>query len=307
MAVLSCFIAVAASFVAVAQSNPLQPKAAAVVSNSRSSLTLVYQNNLNGTDDKNHVGAIILDPTPQASAAAACAALNEKLLPRATLQKYNSDFVHALSYQGYANYVNTDRGFYIDNGAVIVDGRLSFVNSNGISRSALPVLCTQSANNGLSSAGPANGSVVAVGSGGNTYQGYRNQKSFRFLGIPYADTPKRWTYSSLYSKKGQTLQATAYGAQCAQGGSGSEDCLFLNIQTPYIPKAGSKKNLRPVLFWIHGGGFTGGSGADRLSDGGNLASREDVVVVTINYRLSTLGFLAIPGTDIKGNYGIADQ
>src|ERR1700761_1404099 len=61
------------------------------------------------------------------------------------------------------------------------------------------------------------------------------------------------------------------------------------------------------IVWIHGGGFTGGSGADPLSDGGNLASREDLVVVNINYRLSTLGFLAIPGTDIKGNFGIGDQ
>lgn len=61
------------------------------------------------------------------------------------------------------------------------------------------------------------------------------------------------------------------------------------------------------MFWIHGGGFTGGTGADPLTDGGNLASREDLVVVTFNYRLSTLGFLAIPGTDITGNYGISDQ
>jgi carboxylesterase type B len=117
----------------------------------------------------------------------------------------------------------------------------------------------------------------------------------------------RFTYPSLYSKKGQTLQATAYGPQCAQGGSGSEDCLFLNIQTPYVPKQGSSAHLRPVMFWIHGGGFTGGTGADPASDGGNLASREDIVVVTINYRLSTLGFFAVPGTDIKGNFGIADQ
>lgn len=59
------------------------------------------------------------------------------------------------------------------------------------------------------------------------------------------------------------------------------------------------------MFWIHGGGYTGGAGSE--NDGGNLASREDIVVVTINYRLSTLGFLAIPGTEIKGNFGIADQ
>jgi carboxylesterase type B len=65
--------------------------------------------------------------------------------------------------------------------------------------------------------------------------------------------------------------------------------------------------LRPVFFWIHGGGFTSGSAADAGADGGNLASREDIVVVQIQYRLSTLGFLAIPETDITGNYGIADQ
>lgn len=82
-------------------------------------------------------------------------------------------------------------------------------------------------------------------------------------------------------------------------------CFFLNIQTPYIPARGSKENLRPVHFWIHGGGFTGGSGAGYNGD--QLASREDVVTVTINYRLTTYGFLAVPGTDAKGNYGIGDQ
>src|SRR6202012_5200653 len=102
----------------------------------------------------------------------------------------------------------------------------------------------------------------------------RNQKSFRFLGIPFADQLARFEYSQVFSKTGQTIQATEYGSECAQtGGVGSEDCLFINIQTPYIPKAGSKANLRPVMFWIYGGGFVGGSGADPLSDGGNLASR----------------------------------
>jgi carboxylesterase type B len=51
----------------------------------------------------------------------------------------------------------------------------------------------------------------------------------------------------------------------------------------------------------------GGTGNDAGSDGGNLASREDIVVVNINYRLSTLGFFAVPGTNITGNYGIGDQ
>ena len=82
----------------------------------------------------------------------------------------------------------------------------------------------------------------------------------------------------------------------------------MNIQTPYIPKAGLKENLRPVLMSIYGGGFTGGnSGPNSGLDTGNLASREDIVGVQFNYRLSTLGFLAIPGTDIRGNFGIGDQ
>jgi carboxylesterase type B len=61
------------------------------------------------------------------------------------------------------------------------------------------------------------------------------------------------------------------------------------------------------MLWIYGGGFVGGAGSDTTFDGGNMASRGDVVVVTINYRVSTLGFLALENTTLKGNYGIADQ
>jgi hypothetical protein len=68
----------------------------------------------------------------------------------------------------------------------------------------------------------------------------------------------------------------------------SEDCLYLNIWTPRTDAA-----RRPVLVWIHGGAFTLGSGAQSLYDGGPLAKRGDVVVVTINYRLGALGFLRL--------------
>jgi len=61
------------------------------------------------------------------------------------------------------------------------------------------------------------------------------------------------------------------------------------------------------MVWIHGGGFTSGTASDPTFDGGNMASRGDVVVVTINYRLGTLGFLALNGTSITGNYGLVDQ
>lgn len=290
-----------------AHTTSLAPRANITVSNAETSLTLVYQNNLNASDDTNHVGALILDAVTQTDAAAACSVFSEQLLSQSTLSNYEEDFERSLAYQQYAGYFDASVGFYVDGG--IFTGGKNSSESYAVSSSprALPVLCTQSANNGSASATPTNGSYITIASGDNAFVGYRNKKSFRFLGIPYADTPSRWKYSSLYSKTGQTIQATSYGPQCAQGGSGSEDCLFLNIQTPYLPKVGSQSNLRPVLFWIHGGGFTGGSGADPLTDGGNLASKEDIVVVSINYRLSTLGFLAIPGTDILGNYGIADQ
>lgn len=134
--------------------------------------------------------------------------------------------------------------------------------------------------------------------------------SFRFLGIRYAPQPKRWTYSTAYKGNGSEANATAYGAQCFQSNSGgSEDCLFLNVWTPYLPAHGgaSKKDLKPVLFWIHGGAFTSGSGNDPTFDGGNIVSRGDVVMVAINYRLSTLGFLALDDGVTRGNYGLGDQ
>ncbi|MBK8659787.1 MAG: carboxylesterase/lipase family protein [Bacteroidetes bacterium] len=87
----------------------------------------------------------------------------------------------------------------------------------------------------------------------------------------------------------------------------SEDCLFLNIWSP-APDA--KK--RPVMVWIHGGGFVVGSGSSALYDGANLAKNGDVVVVTINYRLGVLGFLYFDknGQATEGfenNLGISDQ
>jgi para-nitrobenzyl esterase len=89
--------------------------------------------------------------------------------------------------------------------------------------------------------------------------------------------------------------------------SPSEDCLYLNVWTP-APDRGK----RPVMFWIHGGGFTGGSGSSPVYNGGVLAGRGDVVVVTINYRLNVFGFLRladvtggrIPST---GSEGMLDQ
>lgn len=275
------------------------------------SLTFLYQNELNATDDPNHVGAILLDPMTQKNALKACQSLGENLLSRETLEQHEQDFLNIFSYLQFK--VASDDGYsttqyHISDGIVSsVDGQYLGFWPEENDEKQLSTLCTQTGNitNDANPSGPG-AKELTVQSDENWFTGIRDQKSFRFIGIPYADSPQRFQYSQMYSKVGQRIQATAYGSICAQAPDlGSEDCLFLNIQTPYVPKEGSKRYLRPVMFWIHGGGYTGGAGSE--NDGGNLASREDIVVVTINYRLSTLGFLAIPGTEIKGNFGIADQ
>ncbi len=84
--------------------------------------------------------------------------------------------------------------------------------------------------------------------------------------------------------------------------SQSEDCLYLNVWTR---KARHGRN-RPVMVWLHGGGFAYGSGAWATYDGANLADRGDVVVVTINHRLNVLGYLNLPGVPGSGNAGMLD-
>lgn len=285
-------------------------------SNLDTSLTFIYQNNLNASDDVNHVGAILLDPMVQVDGVAKCAALGETLLPIATLDTHGDDFESALRYLAFAGLVHAGQKYYIQDAVLSVNfalgGSLGFsTDRNENATEPLPVLCTQSSDqNGASNAQATASNELRILSGGNTFVGFRNQKSFRFIGIPYADPFQRFEYSTVYSATGQTINATEYGADCAQAGDtgSSEDCLFLNIQTPYIPRVGSTEKLRPVMFSIHGGGFTGGNGgAGSGLDGGNMASREDIVSVELNYRLSTIGFLAVPGTDVKGNFGIGDQ
>lgn len=142
-----------------------------------------------------------------------------------------------------------------------------------------------------------------------------------FKGIPFALPPtgaRRWKPPLPLPKWTGTRQATKFGDVCVQPASRpdsiytwqlpamSEDCLSLNIWSP----ANARK--APVLVWIHGGSLTTGSGSDHLYDGSRIAER-GVVVVTINYRLGVLGYLAHPQLsaesrrNISGNYGLLDQ
>lgn len=150
-------------------------------------------------------------------------------------------------------------------------------------------------------------------------EGLASDGCFRFLGIPYAAPPT----GALRFRAPQPLApwtgvrpATSPGNACPQPdsvlpgmapGPQDENCLFLNVYTPSPDGA-----RRPVLVWIHGGGFVTGSGSQAIYDGAKLALRGDVVVVTINYRLGALGFLAprAAGLDLEGatdNAGLLDQ
>lgn len=141
-----------------------------------------------------------------------------------------------------------------------------------------------------------------------------------FLGLPYAAPPVgelRWRPPQPAPHWRGTREATRYGAHCwgheasdmvFQDGGPSEDCLYLNI---FAPASATAKSKLPVMFWIHGGGFQGGSASEPRHDGDFLPTK-GVVLVTINYRLGVFGFLATPALALEqsgsaGNYGLMDM
>src|SRR5580692_1034001 len=151
-----------------------------------------------------------------------------------------------------------------------------------------------------------------------------------FSGIPYARAPEgelRWHPPVAPEPWTEIREASTFGPIAPQptaaGGitspsdpvasePQSEDCLSLNVWTPELPDAPIKPgDGRPVMVWIHGGGFTTGSGSVFLYRGGDLVRNGDAVVVTINYRLGALGFLGHPSLrDAEGNvgnWGLHDQ
>ena len=143
-----------------------------------------------------------------------------------------------------------------------------------------------------------------------------------FKGIPFAAPPVgelRWRPPQPVTPWEGVREAVAYGPDCAQAGWGgspgsitkgsSEDCLYLNLWKPAAAKSGASL---PVMVWIHGGGFVGGSGSGPGTAGTEFA-KQGVILITINYRLGRLGHFAFPALskeypeEPKGSYAFMDQ
>jgi para-nitrobenzyl esterase len=145
-----------------------------------------------------------------------------------------------------------------------------------------------------------------------------------YKGIPFAAPPTgdlRWRVPQTAAKWDGVRKAEQFGSSCTQGGggrggdkakgggvTGSEDCLYLNVWSA----AKSAADRRPVMVWIHPGGYTSGSGSGPGTDGEVLA-KKGIVLVTINYRLGVFGFFSHPELTkesdrrASGNYAFMDQ
>lgn len=162
--------------------------------------------------------------------------------------------------------------------------------------------------------GTAAASVApVVATTGGLVRGVVTENTHQFLGIPYAAPPVgalRWQPPQRAERWSGVRDASEFASSCAQPPgllnvpSTAEDCLYLNVFTP-------AKRVRhaPVMVWFHGGAFVSGSGD--LYDPTDLV-RDGVTVVTINYRIGALGFLAHPALadspgGASGNYGLMDQ
>jgi para-nitrobenzyl esterase len=165
--------------------------------------------------------------------------------------------------------------------------------------------------------------VVRVESG--ELQGVVDDGVASFKGIPFEAPPTgdlRWRPPQPAAKWTGVRQAANFGADCMQGRFGpppapgappapapSEDCLFLSVWRPASATSTAKL---PVMVWIHGGGFVGGSGASPFTSGVQLAE-QGVLLVSFNYRLGRFGFFAFPALrgerpdETKGNYAYMDQ
>ena len=176
---------------------------------------------------------------------------------------------------------------------------------------------------GVGSAAQQTPPLVRVDSG--QLQGVVEDGVVSYKGIPFAAPPVgdlRWRPPQPVARWSGVRHATEFGADCMQARFGpppapggpltqapSEDCLFLNVWSPAGATLGAKL---PVMFWIYGGGFVGGSSAMPLTSGAQFA-KQGVILVAANYRVGRFGFFAFPALsrerpdELKANYAYMDE
>src|SRR5688572_11111892 len=179
-------------------------------------------------------------------------------------------------------------------------------------RSAAYLLAATQAGRWFSRASAADAEPVIVDTSAGKVRGVVNREVNTFKGIPYGASTagkNRFMPPVKIRPWSGTRDATTFGptapqAELAPGSpDAGEDCLVLNVFTPQV----GDRQRRPVMVWLHGGGFRSGSGSAPILDGTSLAYTQDVVVVTLNHRLNVFGFtyLAVAaGADFASSGGV---
>ncbi|KAF9993193.1 hypothetical protein BGZ79_002158 [Entomortierella chlamydospora] len=272
------------------------------------SARVLVDNNLE-VDGANYPFILLPDQRIAANGALSCSKLGESLY---SAQNSSLSSVAKMLTQ----YAPGETEFWIGTGSssssylstcntLVISKGQATVSTGGSCRRLLPSLCTNTNTSGN----------ITISTSLGRFTGSRDVKGFRFQGIRYAKAPVgalRFAAPVAVSTSwSSAVDATAAGSKCPQLGDspgGEEDCLFLNVFTPKL--SADTASALPVI--IHGGSFTTGTGSDPAFNPANMASRGQVVVVTINYRLGLLGFLErvdanISRSTLPGNQGVRDM
>jgi carboxylesterase type B len=270
---------------------------------------------------KDSAGILVHEPLGFTAFSSLCPQLGEKVW-NPDSASFGRGLNSSLKYQVFQQNFKDDQVFWITKSnttaedtdlcrAINAQGQVSGV----LCTEKLPGICTQSApvSNQTTNNEPTT-FHINHGAAGQLYTGFRDFFVWKFRGVRYAAQPPRFEHSTVFkANASEPVPALRAGAECLQPigevrEGMSEDCFFLNIWTPWLPPSGGapKLKLKPVMFYIYGGGFTSGSGKNPNTDGTNIASRGDVVAVSTNYRVSNLGHLNLNDGVHNGNYGLGD-
>ncbi|EPE02486.1 camp-regulated d2 protein [Ophiostoma piceae UAMH 11346] len=269
------------------------------------SLTILSQNNLGGAPNDGTSAILVHQPTPFHAASASCTLLGETPwqpdIDNKNIDNTSTSTVASLQYQESLG-IAARQLYWV--------GKKRLVNATGVTLAPLP--------NSLAAATDASSQWRVVQSvNGTMMTGYRDLHAWMFRGIRYAEPPVRFAYAekAACTLSSPNVLAVDAGADCSQpigeAKSGSSDnCLFANEWALHLPRMDSQTSsflgLKPVMLYLYGGSFTSGSGKDPTTDGTNLTSRGDVVVVSVNYRVGNASFLVFDDGVHRGNYVLSD-